>query len=676
MSYLISRKTYLLVTDLVRKLVRVSDPRVASLKANAGLVEGLKPGKTELQVLSPMSGHVIGTREMRVAADKVDVSGLSVRLIAGLSLNLTPDPDLESCYVAQVDASDRLHSKYQEAILDLTVHFSDGALTPLRLTDRSHYNLAIESHNSSILTLTSPARANIPRVLALGEGRAVLSVTFSSTCPPEDGAVQSTSAAHPLGSTVLQVAVSLTGSPAATVQNDARTESHIYTLPAHGADNQIIGEAAKRNQRIANGARTPQPNPGQLTFSKPGSSELGANENQLSLKDDALVMSSGRMMHSGDGHVPHHPAFAPHHPALAGSSIHWQTTPLEIGMYVLLAIFCAAIVVFVGTCFVYASRARKGLVPGDDPPPPPPPPQAEAAPTPASIRSIWSRLKRKDEPEDAAECADELEEEGADKGWVWLGRSTLDSDPAPRPASSAVERRVKGEASNAANRMSGISYSGSEVSVRIVTKPENGRLSYQAELCFEPLDDLDDDVELERWSESGSSVDSSTFTKPVRITANQLADEPLLADVVRRPRSGAGRSARRCSEQDTRRYARSWLMAGEAVPRDFNSNPSTLNNVTEPADETDDESAVKSAPDGYNLATFLRHGSPDIKQANIIENPRFSASSPSGQALDVEAKGDESKEDDHGEDGKNLEQVAVDYDKIISYLGILKETSA
>ena len=33
-----------------------------------------------------------------------------------------------------------------------------------------------------------------------------------------------------------------------------------------------------------------------------------------------------------------------------------QVTPLEIGMYVLLAVFCAAIAVFVASCFVYASR--------------------------------------------------------------------------------------------------------------------------------------------------------------------------------------------------------------------------------------------------------------------------------------------------------------------------------
>ena len=47
-SYFLSRKSYLLITDLVRKLMRIHDPRVAALKHD--YVEGLKPGKTEIQV--------------------------------------------------------------------------------------------------------------------------------------------------------------------------------------------------------------------------------------------------------------------------------------------------------------------------------------------------------------------------------------------------------------------------------------------------------------------------------------------------------------------------------------------------------------------------------------------------------------------------------------------------
>ena len=70
-------------TDLVRKVKRLADPRITRLKTTNDYIEGLKPGNTEVQVLSPMLGHVL--------ADKVYITGLSVRLIAGLS----SDPDLD-----------------------------------------------------------------------------------------------------------------------------------------------------------------------------------------------------------------------------------------------------------------------------------------------------------------------------------------------------------------------------------------------------------------------------------------------------------------------------------------------------------------------------------------------------------------------------------------------------
>lgn len=700
--------------------MRVADPRVAVLKTG-GHIEGLKPGKTEVQVLSPMSGHVIATREVRVLADKVDVSSLSVRLIAGLSLSLSPDPDLDSCFIAQVDASDRLHSRYQEAILDMTVHFSDGTASPLRLTDRSHYNLVVESHNTTILALTSPARANIPRVLALGEGRATLSVTFSSSCVATNGQQEADhhqAPAHPLATTVAVIQLALNGHPATSVQNDARTESsgQLYTLPHGGHGNQIIGDSRRNvggGGKMAAAGRLAQPNQGQLTFSKPGSIEFGVNENQLSLKDDsnAVMMSNaGRDMQHA------HPAYPSHYPGGSSfsSSSFQHMGPLEIGMYVLLAIFCSAIVVFVGTCIVYASRARKGLIPTDDNDRH----IDRQAQTIDRWPSLWNRLKKMNpkggiggdgHARQRAIAGEEDEEEGADKGWIWLGRSTLDPE-VPRRHSrplSAATRPVSLSANpDASHRLSGISYAGSEVSVRIVgrpTGPDGSRLSYKAQLCFEPLKDSSDDDDIDQFADANhpnswpGSVDSKTFTKnnsaaiqhlpgALRITTNQLAaataEEPLLlSDVVRRP-SNNRRAARRASEQDTRRYARSWLMAGEAIPRDFNSNPSIIvdsdaeeeldhhvSNLKLQLDETDNE---------YNVATFLRHGSPDIKQANIIENPRFS---PTTSTTAIDPQNDTELCDRGGAVGGQSESahpaspLDVEYDRIISYLGILKETS-
>lgn len=49
-SYLINRKTWLKITDLVLRGLRIADPQVASL--NGRIVIGRNVGRTEVQVIS------------------------------------------------------------------------------------------------------------------------------------------------------------------------------------------------------------------------------------------------------------------------------------------------------------------------------------------------------------------------------------------------------------------------------------------------------------------------------------------------------------------------------------------------------------------------------------------------------------------------------------------------
>ena len=614
----------------------------------------------------------------------------------------------------------------QEAILDLTLHFSDGSTLPLRHADRSHYNLVAESLNVTTLVLTSPVKSTILRVLALGEGKANVSVVMSTSDPClEDGAQT-----RPLIASWVVVEVALKGSQVTSVQNDARTgaestwpdATQSYTLPHTLASNQIIGEATTKRKMSADSGSRAQTGQGQLTFSKPGSTEFG--DNQLSLKDD-----SNAVMVVGNSVLLPHSQAHPFHPY---SSMHMS--PLEIGMYVLLAVFCAAIVVFVGTCVVYASRARKGAVIDEDPttvlPPTPP----------IRLEQLWTRFQKKKGPEEDNTGDGSEPQETSDKNWIWLGRSTLDNPSTGGNGSSRQRTACQGRNGRCAdkelNRLSGISYSGSEVSVRITSRSrpqDGGRLTYTAELCF------DDEAEDAGVATTGSnhsqhsqqqpkavaaspnaSIDSQTYTKktpagPIRIVTNpnfmaapvhqkksgrlncsssvpsacvdpdgdadadvedDNTEEPLLTNVIRRPKSI--RQGNRLSEQDTRRYARSWLMAGEAVPRDFNSNSSALDEEEATADANSNVAPADGTSEQF-LATFIRKGSPDIKKANIVENPRFAAKTstsptPSHQngdqssaAVDAEASAATTAVDNG---------IAVDYERIISYLGILKETSA
>lgn len=129
-SYFISRRTGLRVTDLVQPLLRVADPKIASLKGR--ILQGKSMGRTDVQVLSPITGRVIGTKEIRVGSDKVNLSKLIVRVISGLQLTITPENAIENGYLAETSVTHKLTAQYQEGLLDIDLEFSDGSKTPLR----------------------------------------------------------------------------------------------------------------------------------------------------------------------------------------------------------------------------------------------------------------------------------------------------------------------------------------------------------------------------------------------------------------------------------------------------------------------------------------------------------------------------------------------------------------
>lgn len=129
-SSYISRKMALRITELVEPFIRVSDPKIATLKGR--ILQGRSMGRTDVQVLSPINGRVIGSREIRVGSDKVSVSRLSVRVVSGLQLNINPDGALENGYVAETLVTRHLTAQYQEGLLDIDIEFSDGVKTPLR----------------------------------------------------------------------------------------------------------------------------------------------------------------------------------------------------------------------------------------------------------------------------------------------------------------------------------------------------------------------------------------------------------------------------------------------------------------------------------------------------------------------------------------------------------------
>lgn len=92
-----------------------------------------------------------------------------------------------------------------------------------------------------------------------------------------------------------------------------------------------------------------------------------------------------------------------------------RMTPLEIGMYVLLAAFCFAIVVFVVSCVVYASKFKPQTSACPDTMPEPIAMSA-AGKSIVSGNSAGLMMNRRQPQEPTTNAHD----------WVWLGRATLE----------------------------------------------------------------------------------------------------------------------------------------------------------------------------------------------------------------------------------------------------------
>lgn len=65
------------------------------------------------QVVSPVTGRVLGTKEIRVLNERVSISGMKVQVISGVQLSLFPDTDSDNQFVAETTMTSKLSAKYQ-----------------------------------------------------------------------------------------------------------------------------------------------------------------------------------------------------------------------------------------------------------------------------------------------------------------------------------------------------------------------------------------------------------------------------------------------------------------------------------------------------------------------------------------------------------------------------------
>ncbi|XP_045923753.1 transmembrane protein 132C isoform X2 [Micropterus dolomieu] len=155
------------VTNLVRYSLKVIDLDVARVQDGV-VLQGRAVGTTTVQVLSPLTSSVLAERTIRVVDDKVSVTELGVQLVSGLSLSLQLSPGSNRAIVATATTREMITQLKQEAVVSCWVQFSDGAVAPLELFDRSIYSLTVSTPDEGVATVRRTPQYTF--VVAQGEG--------------------------------------------------------------------------------------------------------------------------------------------------------------------------------------------------------------------------------------------------------------------------------------------------------------------------------------------------------------------------------------------------------------------------------------------------------------------------------------------------------------------------
>ena len=66
-----------------------------------------------LKVVSPLTGRLLGVQEIRVGKDRVTLERMSVGIVAGLEMDIRPDPYLHNGHIARTITQEKLTAKYQ-----------------------------------------------------------------------------------------------------------------------------------------------------------------------------------------------------------------------------------------------------------------------------------------------------------------------------------------------------------------------------------------------------------------------------------------------------------------------------------------------------------------------------------------------------------------------------------
>ncbi|XP_028593318.2 transmembrane protein 132A isoform X1 [Podarcis muralis] len=329
LTYMPSSDWLLDVSHLVQKHARIQDPRVATLEGG-NVVVGQEPGMTSVEVRSPVSDSILGEQTLVVTEEKVSISELQAQLVSGLSLTLSVEPGHLNVFTATCQGLSALRSLKQEAVLTIWLVFTDHTLAPVELYGWRDAVLSLSSLNPRVVSVRLNEEQARPVAVAEGPGRG--SLLQLSLHPPDSCRKGKHRAPLSQGTMWLEVNfgqhLPTTGSPQ---QQDPGLHGEPPFQRAEGA---MSGEAVTvaTVTESGRGSRRRSPvgvGPPMTKFEEPGGSSYNNPEEVEVVEEDEIVKAPAKV------------------------------TDLEIGMYVLLGVFCLAIFIFLINCVVFVLRYQR-----------------------------------------------------------------------------------------------------------------------------------------------------------------------------------------------------------------------------------------------------------------------------------------------------------------------------
>uniref|UniRef100_A0A8C8S7X5 Transmembrane protein 132A n=1 Tax=Pelusios castaneus TaxID=367368 RepID=A0A8C8S7X5_9SAUR len=338
LTYMPSSDWLLDVSHLVGRQARVQDPRVATLEGGS-VVIGREPGVTSVEVRSPVSDSILGEQTLVVSDEKVAVSELQAQLVSGLSLALSMELGHPNVLTATCRGLTALHSPKQEAALSVWLAFTDHTLAPVELYGWRDVALSISSVDPAVAWVRLDEELARPLIVVEGPSHGpLLQLALHTADSCRKGKYRAPLAT---GTTWLEVGISRRlPTPGGPRHRNPHPES-----PFQRAEGAMSGEAvtAAATETVV-GPRKRAPagvGPALTKFEGPQGGSSSEDEEPGEEGEDEMVKAPERV------------------------------TDLEIGMYVLLGVFCLAIFIFLVNCVVFVLRYQRKEPPDAGPSPAP-----------------------------------------------------------------------------------------------------------------------------------------------------------------------------------------------------------------------------------------------------------------------------------------------------------------